>query len=256
MRYVLFLLLLCNPFNADAQQLPKALTDFSGYSDILPPDTQGHERVAQKISPDHDIIPRIKSKITDAAITNLSSPEQVFCYRIAPKPKDYNGYTLNNYAILNYCGELDEDLSATVFEALLTRGSNILPDKADVPHSPRFMIRFTRGVDSADIMLSSSEDGAFFIIFYGGKLARFFVKQNIANEIIKKLNKTEQDFYSPTLLKQTVANGTPSTTEEQAKIAKQKKVETPIRNWQTEPETLSEPQKNFSGWGKNFKIKK
>ena len=256
LRYFFTVILLLASVPAPAQETPEALRNFNDYSDILPSDSLGHERVTRKITIKEDIIPRIKKSLTDSAIYNLTHAEQVFCYRINHRPKEFNGYTIDNYAIVGYCGELDSDNYSPIYEALLTRGPNILSDINDVPHSPRFILRFARGIDYTDIMLSSAEEGSYFIIFYGGRIARFFIKQSIAEEIIKKLDKTNKDFHSPTLLKQTVANGKPTTTDEQEKLDKQRKNETPVMNWKREEKTESTPKKQLGGWGQNFKIKK
>ena len=56
------------------------------------------------------VLPEIKNEIGTSATSNIENAERLFCYKVAPKPKNYDGYTINNMAITGFCGVIDENL--------------------------------------------------------------------------------------------------------------------------------------------------
>ena len=234
--------------------MPVELQQFEGFSDILPLDEFGQERGTKRVARQQDIIPFIKSSIPETATYNLMNAEQIFCYHIAKRPKDYTGYTIDGMAVSGFCGELNTSTAATAYEALFTQSPNILTKVADCRIEPRIMLRFARGVDYTDVLLSSPCPS--FTIFYAGRYKSFNIKQGIIDDIIKQLENTNEAFNSPTLLKQTVANGKPATLSEEEMMAKKQKENAPIMNWKQkqdsaaqteEPEAAADKPK--AGWG-------
>jgi len=253
LRYFFLFVLSLMPLSAVAESdMPIELQQFEGFSDILPLDEFGNERGTKRVARQQDIIPFIKSSIPETATYNLMNAEQIFCYHIAKRPKDYTGYTIDGMAVTGYCGELDTGTSATAYEALFAQSPNILTKVADCRIEPRIMLRFARGVDYTDVLLSSPCPS--FTIFYAGKYKSFNIKQGVIDEIIKQLENTKENFNSPTLLKQTVANGKAATLSEEELLAKKQKENAPIMNWKqkqendTEEET-AEQKKPTTGWG-------
>ena len=255
LKYFLLFVLSLLPLSATAESgMPVELQQFEGFSDILPLDEFGQERGTKRVARQQDIIPFIKSSIPETATYNLMNAEQIFCYHIAKRPKDYTGYTIDGMAVSGFCGELNTSTAATAYEALFTQSPNILTKVADCRIEPRIMLRFARGVDYTDVLLSSPCPS--FTIFYAGRYKSFNIKQGIIDDIIKQLENTNEAFNSPTLLKQTVANGKPATLSEEEMLAKKQKENAPIMNWKQkqdsaaqteEPEAAADKPK--AGWG-------
>ena len=224
------------------------------------PVTDGQEQTTKKSSSKPSIIPFIKKSIPDAAAYNITNYEQVFCYHIKKLPPNYTGYTLNNFAIVDYCGELNTNTIATSYEALFTQGPNIITTAPGCNLDPKVMLRFVRGVDYTDVVLSSS--CASFVVFYSGRFKLFNIKHGVVNDIISQFDKKRETFNSPTLLKQTVANGIVTTVEEASKLDAKKRENELKMSWQKEEKkgetTQAKPQNNTTsntGWGK-IKLRK
>lgn len=248
-KYLLLIALCFSSSNAWAEDdLPAELQQFEGFSDILPADEYGQSRGPQKVSRLQEMIPMIKKQIPEIAAYNITHAEQIFCYHVTKRPKDFTGYTLDGMAITDFCGELDISKTETAYEAMFTHNKNILTTKAQCRIEPRLILRFVRGVDYADVLLSSPCPS--FTIFYGGKYQSFNIKQDIIDDVIRLFETEKADFYSPSLLKQTVANAVPTTVEEQEIISKKHNDSEPIMRWKEQEEPKVEvDQKPTGGWG-------
>jgi hypothetical protein len=264
MRKFILLGLLCGMWvsTATAQlDLPPALLGLGDIDDALPPDAMAGPTQKPKLTAKKSIIPFITSRIAPLAAYNLVNAEQVFCYRVDRRPEEYTGYTLNNFAVVDYCGELDNGQILTSYEALFSQGPNIITTPSSCRIEPRIMLRFVRGVDYTDVLLSSPCPS--FTVYYAGKYDSFNIKQNIIDDVINRLEKTTEPFNSPTLLKQTVANGTPATPTEEELLEKKKRENAPVMNWkkpEVVPSSAAETSstatpKPVSGWG-NIKLRK
>lgn len=251
------LLLTITPFLAHAfEDAATELQGFEAYSDILPGDSTYLNISPNSSFRQKSIIPAIASTIPEAAAYNIRNAEQVFCYHVTKRPKDYTGYTLSSFAITGYCGELDTGNTVTAYEALFTQGPNLISTQANCRIEPRIMLRFARGVDYTDVLLSLPCPS--FTVFYAGKYKAFNIKQGVISDLITQFEKKEEPFNSPTLLKQTVANATPTTDEQTSKLEKKQKENAPVMKWkpqgqETQPAAQT-PQKK-TGWG-NIKLRK
>lgn len=250
----LALLICLIPFYATADDLPQELKSFEGLSGFLPI-REGEVGPIKKASSKPSIIPFIKSSIPDAAAQNITNYEQVFCYHVKKRPQNYTGYTLSNYAIIDYCGELNTNTIATSYEALFTQGPNIITSPSSCRIEPKVMLRFVRGVDYTDVLLSSPCPS--FTVFYGGRYNAFNVKQGVINDLISQFDKKTETFNSPTLLKQTVANAIINTVEEASKLDSKKRENELKMNWQTEEQAQQKTEEKkptktpaTTGWGK------
>lgn len=233
----------------------KELQGFEAYADILPGDTSFLPSASKKTLRQKSIIPAIKSAIPEAAAYNLSNAEQVFCYHVTKRSKEYTGYTLSSFAITGYCGELDASNTVTAYEALFTQGPNIINTQADCRIEPRVMLRFVRGIDYTDVLLSLPCPS--FTVFYGGKYKAFNIKQGVITDLINKFEQTNLQFNSPSLLKQTVANGIATTDKEADELAKKQKELEPQMKWKQPQENVEKPApeaKPQTGWG-NIKLR-
>lgn len=197
-------------------------------------------------NPEHDtILDEIASAIGSSALNNITNSEQVFCYQIANKPENYTGYTINGMAIVGFCGVINPNLQTLIKSELMMNPDNIMFDVTEnCVIRPQIMLRFIRGIDSTDVLLSSPCHAL--AIFYGGKISAFNAKPaaQIIDAIIDPLIKNKVDFASPALFNQLLPIGVAQTEEQKA--LQQKKNE-PIKNWQTKQQNNAARK---SGWNK------
>ena len=191
------------------------------------------------------ILEDITSVIGDSAIKNITDAEQVFCYQIANKPENYSGYTLDGMAIVGFCGIINQDLQKLIKYELFMNPENLLFDQTEnCLIRPQVMLRFFRGVDATDVLLSSPCHAI--ALFYGGKIAAFNAKpaDQIVDAIINSLIKNKVDFASPALFNQLLPVGV-AQTDAQKELQKQKNE--PVNKWQKKQE---EQAAKKAGWNK------
>ena len=226
---------------------PAALRDTSGLSDLLPIGEDEAQMFASNNSKGYKekIIPFIKSSISETAAGIITDPEQVFCYEVEKRLKDDKRYTLDGFAVTGFCGELDKGQISTTYSALFTQSPNIITTASQCKIEPKVMVRFVRGVDYADVLLSSPCPS--FTVFYGGKYKSFNIKKGVIDDIIKQLSEKIETFYSPALIKKTIANAEAASAEESEALEKKQR-----ENSKSEEEAEAQPQKETqkSGWGK------
>ncbi len=241
---------------AEMDNTPAALRDVSGFSDILPI-AEGDDSMVLSLSgvskSDHEnIIPFIKSSISEVSANIISNPEQVFCYQVGKRAKADKRYTLDGFAVKGFCGELDKGAISTTYSALFTQSPNIITTPAQCKIEPRLIVRFVRGVDYADVLLSSPCPS--FTVFYGGKYKAFNIKLGVIDDIIKQLSEKTEAFHSPALIKKTVANAEATSAEESETLEKKQRENAVVKEEKEEKPQESAPK---SGWGNiNLKFKK
>ena len=191
------------------------------------------------------ILDEITSAVGNSALNNITNAEQVFCYQIANKPENYTGYTLDGMAIVGFCGIINQDLQTLVKSELMMNPDNILFDVTEnCVIRPQIMLRFIRGVDATDVLLSSPCHAL--AIFYGGKISAFNTKPaaQIIDAIIDPLIKNKVEFASPALFNQLLPIGVAQTEEQKALIRKKNE---PVKSWQKEQQSNAARK---SGWNK------
>lgn len=197
-------------------------------------------------NPEYNVIlDEISSAIGAPALQNITNAEQVFCYQIANRPENYTGYTLDGMAIVGFCGIINNELKTMVISELFMNPNNIVFDVTEnCVIRPQIMLRFVRGVDATDVLLSSPCHA--FAIFYGGKVNAFNAKPAapIIDALINPLIKGKIDFASPALLNQLLPVGI-AQTDAQKELLNQKNE--PIRNWEKAEQQKAASQK---GWNK------
>lgn len=193
----------------------------------------------------------ISSAIGPSATTNIMDSEQIFCYQVTNKPENYNGYTLNGMAIVGFCGVINNELQDVIKSELFMNPDNILFDVTeDCVIRPQIMLRFVRGVDFTDVLLSSPCYA--FAIFYGGKISAFNAKPAapVIRALVDPFIKGKVDFASPALFNQLLPIGI-AQTEEQKQLLNKKNE--PIRSWATDQTDKASSAKS-NGWN-NLNLK-
>ncbi len=193
------------------------------------------------------ILPRIADSVGKAGIANIESSEQIFCYELANKPADYKGYTLDGMALTGFCGVINDELKKVITDELLMNENNVNFEASEAcVVQPKIMLRFVRGVDYTDVMLSAPCHS--FAIFYGGKVRVFNAKPGaeMIETLVSSLQKNHADFVSPALLNQLLPLGVAQTQEQKDLVNKRMK---PIREWEDQQKTQAEEAaKKQSGW--------
>lgn len=196
------------------------------------------------------ILPNISRDIGATAARNIEKAERLFCYHVSNKPQNYTGYTIDNFAITSFCGVLDPHLKDMLVEQLLATNTNInFNDINSCTIEPRILLRFVRGIDSTDLLLSSPCPSV--SVFYAGKISTYNMKPatELLETITTAFNNTQTPFVSPALLNQLLPIGVVQTSEQRAAINRPEQVK---RNWGSESPTSAAQKKD--GWNSlNFK---
>lgn len=205
-------------------------------------------------NPDYTtILPGISKAIGQSALNNITGAEQVFCYQITNKPENYTGYTIDGMAIVGFCGVINNELKTMVTSELFMNPENILFDETEeCIIRPKIMLRFVRGVDMTDVLLSTPCHA--FAIFYGGRINAFNAKPAapIIDALVDPLIRGRIDFASPALFNQLLPIGI-AQTEEQKELLNKKNE--PIRNWVKTQQEEEQKTPKKSGWNKlNLKL--
>lgn len=187
------------------------------------------------------------------AIDNIVKAEQVFCYEVFPQNNEYEGYTLDGFPIRGFCGVMGEPVRDMVTKYFLGTEGNVLFDQAEqCVIQPKIIIRFVRGVDYTDMLISSPCHS--FAIFYGGGVHVYNFKPGAAiiDAMLKALGPKHSEFVSPSLLNQVLPIGVIQNDQRRKIVNKRSE---PIRKWEQkakaeEAKRAAEEKKNNSGWNK------
>lgn len=193
-----------------------------------------------------NVLPEIKQAIGGNAWNNIENSEQVFCYEVSSKPAEFSGYTLNSTAITGFCGVIKPEVKKIILNDLFKSNKNVLFNvREECVIRPRILLRFIRGIDATDVLLSSPCYS--FTVYYSGTVSVFNAKPaaRIIDTLIASFSKNHVDFVSPALLGQLLPVGVPQTPEQKELVSKRPK---PIRNWAVDrpKEAALEPEKK--GW--------
>lgn len=192
----------------------------------------------------NNFLQSIQDSIGNAAVANITGAEQVFCYQVANRPHNYSGYTLNGMVITGFCGVVSQTLQETIKNEFFANENNIdFLNSEKCIIKPRLMLRWVRGVDSTDMLISAPCYS--YSIFYGGKVKTFNFKPGaeIIDTMVEAFQSLSVDFVSPALLNQLLPIGVPQTTEQKETIKQQSG---PIRKW--EQQTQPKKSKKSGGW--------
>lgn len=154
------------------------------------------------------LVSNYSRKLSSAALNNILNAELVFCYNVGAASGNYNGYTLDGFAIKGFCGVIQDELKNLLLEQLFGTPQNVNFNAVEqCSINPRIVLRFIRGVDYTDVMLSSPCSSM--AVFYAGKVDVFnFSPADLLMEAIaKSFDNTSMGFSSPAALNQVVPIG-------------------------------------------------
>lgn len=207
---------------------------------------QQNQNPAQTQTPPQQVLPEIKNAIGAVAWDNIANAEKIFCYEVDNMPEDYEGYTLDSMAITGFCGVIKNEIKEQVLSQLFMDNKNVLFNvREECVIQPRIVLRFVKGVDATDVLLSSPCYS--FTVYYPGSVNVFNAKPaaKIIDTLISTLDRNNVDFVSPALLDQLLPIGVPQTKEQRELVSKKPK---PIRNWEVKQPEQTEPKTENNGW--------
>ena len=189
------------------------------------------------------VLSGIADDLGQAAVNNIRNAERLFCYHVKAKPQQYTGYTIDNMAISGFCGIIDDNLRDMLTEQLLGTEEHIdFMHQENCTIQPKIMLRFIRGIDNTDILISAPCHSL--SVFYGGKVKTYNMKPatELLDTIVNAFKATQVKFVSPALLNQLLPIGVVQN-ESQKEILN--KDNTPKRAWDNQ---ASSQVKAKQGW--------
>ncbi len=196
----------------------------------------------------------ISSRIPASSAKNIENAEKVFCYTVDYAAADYNGYTMDDLAITGSCGELSPDGRNLIKDMILNNNLVFSTAKDACNISPKIMLRYVYGIDSTDILISAPCHSLTF--FHGRDISTLNAApgKNIIEQIVTTYSSLRENFLSPALLGQMVANGQ-VLTQDQKEIVRKINTGDSLKKWNSStPSAESSPaqssQSARKGWNK------
>ena len=146
----------------------KSLRPASDESDDFYKEEEPYEQIVAK---------EIRERIRSDAAYIIGEPEEALCYGIARKSPKKRSATIDGYAHTGNCGSLNETGMTEVQSKLFNAASydmNVTKIASCVT-TPRLALRFRKGFDFVDIILSGGNCPAVFFL-YGGDTKEFSAK--------------------------------------------------------------------------------
>ena len=199
------------------------------------------------------ILTAISDSVGKSAIANIVGAEQVFCYQVANRPADYSGYTLDGMAVTGFCGVINEELKGMIIEQLFSNAGNIdFNTSEQCVIKPRLMLRFMRGVDATDVLISAPCYSV--AIFYAGKAKAYNFRPGaeILDVMVSSFDGQSMPFTSPALLNQLLPIGVPQSTSQQRAVTEQSRAQLPQKQ-APQPAQSSAGTQKAGGWN-NIKL--
>ncbi len=203
------------------------------------------------------VLTGIANKAGTDAMRNITESEQVFCYQVTNPSPAFKGYTIDGYAISAFCGIINKEIKDMIVAELFMNENNVkLDSNEDCNINPKIMLRFVRGIDNTDVLLSSPCYS--FAIFYGGRAVPFNASpaEDIINAIVEPLQRNRAEFVSPALLNQLLPIGVAQNAEQRALIgqAKSGAASKPAQSWGSKPSAApaNQPRRGWNNLNLNM----
>ena len=169
---------------------------------------QGQDAWRRQGTQGFSLVSDYSRQLNSAALNNILNAEMIFCYNVGSAPRNYNGYTLDGFAINGFCGIVQQELKNVLLQQLFGTAENVdFNTSEQCTINPRIMLRFIRGVDSTDVLLSAPCYSM--AVFYAGKadIFNFSPSAQVVDAIVSGLDDARMNFSSPAALKQVVPVG-------------------------------------------------
>lgn len=246
--YILFILSLLTLSN-----IAIAEDDIFAVDDLFAADNSGTS-VQNKTEPASYLSSFISSRLPEATARNILKAEKIFCYTVEYAPADFDGYMINDLKIKGSCGEVSATGKELLRNALFNNGSAFSSSMDNCNINPKIMIRYVYGVDYTDVLISTPCHSLTFFHNRDINTINAAPGAEIINKIVAAYNSLNEDFISPALMGQMVANGQVMTQKQKDILRRQSLSEAPKRKWgnetnsqKTQPTAESKPK---TGWNK------
>lgn len=203
----------------------------------------------------------LSARLSDTAARNINKAEKIFCYTVSYRPENYDGYTIDDLAVLGSCGELSETGKQMVQNALLHNSTVFSTSQADCNVEPKIMLRYIYGPDHTDVLLSYPCPSLTFL--HGQENVVSFNATpgaQLLDKIIKAYGSLEEKYVSPALVGQAVANGQILTQSQKEIVRRFSPTEAPLKKWSSDQpsekaktsdsQPIQPATNNKKGWGK------
>ncbi len=205
-------------------------------------------RQEKKDTPKKEILLEIKQAIGNTAWKNIAQAEQIFCYEVSVLSDDYEGYTIDGMALTAFCGVIKDDIKQNVLSQLFMDDKNVLFNvREECMMQPRVVLRFVRGVDVTDVMLSAPCYSFAVYSPNGVKVFNARPAAQVIDAMVDTFEKNKTNFVSPALLNQLLPIGVPQTKEQKELVSEKEKAK---GVWMTKKkkEETKEKEKKSQGW--------
>lgn len=187
------------------------------------------------------VLPVFQKELGGVALNNILQAENLFCYHVGNVSSSYNGYTINGMALLGFCGNFGPEVRNVLTRQFFGNANNIdTTSVAQCVMQPKIMLRYVRGVDFTDVLISSPCQSI--AVFYGGKVMtyNFSPVARLIDEIVNIFSSQRVDFVSPALLNQLAPIGAVLNAEQQQLLGQR-------RNSRS---AVSKSNNSNNGWNK------
>lgn len=136
-------------------------------------------REAYENDPELSGIPHpIRDRIRADALRVLFKPDEVYCYGISRKNPQTKSDTISGYALTGSCGSLNEEGISAIKEKIFSVNNfdmTVSKISAACIIKPKLLLRYRRGIDFVDIVLSGDKCPGF-VYLYAGDTKEFYAK--------------------------------------------------------------------------------
>ena len=168
--------------NASAQMFYNTKSSFdktgsTSYSGSGPKASDTDDAEREELPFEKIVSQPIRERIRADAAYIIGEPEETLCYGIARKSPKKRSATIEGYAHVGNCGSLNETGMAEIQSKLFNAESydmNIMKIASCVIN-PKLALRFRKGFDFVDVLLSGGTCPAVFFL-YGGETKEFSAK--------------------------------------------------------------------------------
>ena len=71
-----------------------------------------------------EVLPDILTSIGPVAWDNIANAEKIFCYEVAVRPEEYDGYSIDSMALTGFCGVIKDEVKNIVLSDLFMDSKN------------------------------------------------------------------------------------------------------------------------------------
>lgn len=161
----------------NAQNSDEGVTSFGAKKDSWKRENRNNDEAIKAT------LTKIADRISVDGLRVIMDAKKANCFKVSPKSMSYGGQVIDGYAVDGFCGILKgADLDLVRYLLVGNPDSIDFKNQEECVISPKIMIRFSRGFDNTDVMISVPCYSA--AVYYAGR-ERFFNMKPISSELTK-----------------------------------------------------------------------